>query len=333
MTHQLQNSRRRFLRLSAGIAGALALPFNAQAQAYPSRPIRLIVGFPPGGGADAYARLLAPFLSEKMGQPIAVENRTGANGNLATEFVSKAAPDGHVLLLSTSSAMVAAPHAFPNMPVHPVRDLAHISMCVESEFILITNPGFEAKNYADFIALARKTPGKVIHASPGIGSANHVAGELLSLRTGIKMNTVHYRGSGPIMTDLLANQVNLTIASVALAEPYIKSGRVGSLMVMGKQRLAQFPDIPTSVELGVKDLDQISFWLGLHAPKGTPKPIVDKVQELLVATYKVDALRERIIASGQRPIASTPAAFTARLESDLKLYGEIFKAAHIKIEQ
>ena len=206
-------------------------------------------------------------------------------------------------------------------------------MAVESEFILITNPMLEAKNWNDFVAFAKKNPGKIVHASPGIGSANHIAAELLSLRTGIQMNTVHYRGSGPIMTDLLANQVNLTIASTGLAEPYIKSGRVGALMVMGKQRLPQLPNIPTSAELGIKDLDQITFWLSLHGPKGTPKPVVDKVYEALVAAYKVDALREKIIATGQRPVASTPDAFRARIESDLKLYGEIFKAANIKIEQ
>lgn len=331
--HDLDESRRRFLRTSAGMAAALAVPFAARAQTYPSGPIRIIVGFPPGGGADAYARLMAPYLSEKLGQPIAVENKTGANGNVATEFVSKARPDGLTLLLSTSSAVVAAPHAFPNMPVHPLRDLSHITMAVESEFILITNPSLEAKTYADFIALAKKTPGKIVHASPGIGSANHIAAELLSLRTGIKMNTVHYRGSGSIMTELLANQVNLTIASTALAEPYIKSGRVGAIMVLGNKRLTQFPDLPTSAELGISDLDRLTFWLSLHGPKGMPKPIANKVHESLVAAYKVDALRDKIVATGQRPVTSTPEAFTARIQSDLALYGEIFKAANIKIEQ
>ena len=184
--HPSRNLRRRFLGMAAGTAAALALPLTARAQAYPCSPIRIIVGFPPGGGADAFARLLAPYLSEKLGQPIAVENKTGANGNVATDFVSKSKPDGYTLLLSTSSAVVAAPHAFPNMPAHPQRDLTPISMAVESEFVLITNPSLEAKTYKDFIALAQKSPGKLIHASPGIGSANHIAAELLSLRAGIK---------------------------------------------------------------------------------------------------------------------------------------------------
>lgn len=325
-------SRRQVLRQAAGLAAATALPLGARAQEFPTGPIRIIVGFPPGGGADAYARLLTPYLSDKLGQSIVIENKTGANGNLATDFVSKARPDGHTLLLSTSSAVVAAPHATPRMPAHPVRDLAPITMAVESEFVLITSPGLEAKNYQDFLALAKKSPGSLIHATPGIGSANHIAGELLSLRTGIKMITAHYRGSGQLMPDLLANQVHLTIASVGLAEPYIKSGRVGALMVLGKQRVAPLPNVPTSFELGVKDLDQITFWLSLHAPKNTPRPIIQKVHEALVAAYKVDAFRDKVIASGQRPIASSPQAFAERIESDLALYGEIFKGANIKID-
>jgi tripartite-type tricarboxylate transporter receptor subunit TctC len=276
---------------------------------------------------------MAPYLSEKLGQPIVIDNKSGANGNLATDHVSKARPDGHTLLLATSSAIVAAPHATPKMAAHPVRDLAPITMAVESEFILITNPGLEAKTFQDFAAYARKSPERIVHASPGLGSANHIAGELLSLRTGIKMITAHYRGSGPIMLDLLANQVNLTIASVGLAEPYIRSGRVGALMVMGKQRLPQFPNLPTSLELGIKDLDQISFWLSLHAPKATPKPVVNKIHEALLAAYRNEAFREKIAASGLRPVGSSPQAFAERIESDLKLYGEIFKGADIKIEQ
>jgi tripartite-type tricarboxylate transporter receptor subunit TctC len=330
---QSHNSRRHILSMAAGSAAALALPFSARAQAYPSSPIRIIVGFPPGGGADAFARLFAPYLSEKLGQPIAVENKTGANGNVATEFVSKAKPDGYTLLLSTSSAVVAAPNAFPNMPAHPLRDLTAISMAVESEFILITNPSLEAKTYKSFVALAQKSPGKFIHASPGIGSVNHIAAELLSLRDGMKLNTVHYRGTGPIITDLLANQVNMTMTSMSVAEQYIKTGRAGALLVLGKNRLPQIPDVPTSAELGINDVDRITFWLSLHGPKGMPKPIVDKIYEALVATFQVTALRDKVIATGNRPVASTPAAFTARIESDIKLYGEIFKAANIKIEQ
>ena len=326
-------SRRHLLFASAGLVTTVALSSGGWAQTYPTRPIRLILGFPPGGGLDAFARLLAPYLSEKLGQPIIVENRTGANGNLATEFVAKAPADGHTLLLSTSSAVVAAPHAFPDMRVHPVRDLAPISMATESDFAIITKPDLPAKTWPDFLALAKREPGKIIHASPGVGSANHVAGELLSIRNGITMKTVHYRGSGPILTDLLANQVDMTIASVGLVEPYIKAGRVGTLLVMSKQRAPQLPEVPTSVELGLKDVDQITLWFGLHAPKATPQPIVRKLQETLVDAYKVDALRERMSATGLKVIADTPEAFLARMELDLRLYGEIFQTANIKVEQ
>ena len=230
-------SRRKVLHNAATLAAVAALPFPAISQDFPTGPIRIVVGFPPGGGADAFARLLAPYLSEKLGHPIVIENKTGANGNLATDFVSKARPDGQTLLLATSSAVVAAPHATPKMPANPVRDLTPITMAVESEFILLTNPALTAKNYQDFVAQAKRAPESIVHASPGVGSANHIAGELLSLRAGVKMITAHYRGSGPIMIDLLSNQVSLTFASVALAEPYLKSGRVGALMVLGKQRL------------------------------------------------------------------------------------------------
>lgn len=329
--HRMTINRRRFLAMGAGAAAALAA-MPSFAQTYPTRPIRVIVGFPPGGGADAFARLLAPYLESTLGQPIVVDTRSGANGRIATEYVAKQPPDGYTLLLSTSSATVVAPYAAPDMTVHPVRDLAPISLACESEFVLITNPSLEAKTFADFVALARKMPGKLVHGSPGVGSANHVAGELLQLRTGISLNTVHYRGSGPIMTDLLANRVNLTIASAGLAQPYIESNRVGSLMAMSNERLSTLPNIPTSVELGVKDLDRIKFWLSLQAPKGTPQPVIQKIHDALVAAYRIDALRERMSTAGLKPVANTPAQFAARMESELKLYGEIFKSANIKIE-
>lgn len=326
-------TRRQVLGHAAGLAAAAALPVQGHAQDYPSAPIRMVVGFPPGGGADAFGRMLAPYLSEKLGQPIIIENRSGANGNLATVYVAKAPPDGYTLLLATSSEIVAAPHATPKMAAHPVRDLTPISMAVESEFILLTNPGLPAKTYQDFAADARKSPQPLIHATPGIGSANHIAGELLSLRTGIKLLTAHYRGSSPLMLDLLANRVDLTFASVGLAEPYIKSGRVGALMVMGKQRLPQFPNLPTSLELGLKDLDRISFWLSLHAPKATPKPIVNKIYEALQAIYKNEDFEEKVAAGGLRPVGSSPQASAERIEADLKLYGDIFKTAGIKLDQ
>jgi len=332
MTSDTRISRRRLLVASAGLASAAAFPRRVAAQQYPSRPLRLILGFPPGGGTDAFARLLAPSLSEKFGQPVIVENKTGANGNLATEYVAKSAADGYTLLISTSSAMVAAPHAFKNMPVDPIKDLTHISMCTESDFCIVSNPGLPAKTFDEFVALAKREPGKIIHAAPGIGSVNQIGGELLAIRTGISLKTAQYRGSGPIITDMLADQVNMTVMSVGLAEPYVSSGRLNALLVMSKERAPQLPNVPSSVELGIKDLDQVTFWVGLHAPKKTPDPIISRLHATLVEALAGNALRDRMITTGLKPVGSAPPAFMARLDSDLKLYGEIFRAANIQPE-
>ena len=335
-THRPIN-RRRFLGMAtrataAAVALAATSSFAQPTPAFPTKPIRLVVGFSPGGGADAFARLVGTYLEAKLGQPIVIENRAGANGKIANDYVASQAPDGYTLLLSTSSATVVAPYAWPDMKVHPVNDLAPITLACESEFVLITNPSLEAKTFAEFVALAKKKPGEIVHGSPGLGSANHVAGELLQLRTGISMNTVHYKGSAPILTELLANRVNLTIASAGLAQPYIESKRVGVLMAMAKERLPTLPNVPTSVELGVKDLDQIKFWLSLHAPKGTPMPVIDRIRGALVEVYKIDALKAKMAEQGLKPVANTPAEFKARMESELKLYGDIFKKANIKVE-
>ena len=330
-------NRRRFLGMAtrataAAVALAATSSFAQPTPAFPTKPIRIVVGFSPGGGADAFARLVGTYLEAKLGQPIVIENRAGANGKIANDYVASQPADGYTLLLSTSSATVVAPYAWPDMKVHPVRDLAPITLACESEFVLITNPSLEAKTFAEFVALAKKKPGEIVHGSPGLGSANHVAGELLQLRTGIAMNTIHYRGSAPIMTELLANRVNMTIASAGLAQPYIESKRVGALMAMSSKRLPTLPNIPTSVELGVKDLDQIKFWLSLHAPKGTPKPVVDRIHDALLAAYKVDTLKAKMAEQGLKPVANTPVEFSARMESELKLYGDIFKKANIKVE-
>ena len=327
--------RRKFLAVSAAAAVAFAGTFTAApsfAQAYPTKPIRLIVGFPAGGGADAYARLVAPYLEKALGQPIVIDNRTGANGKIAVEYVASQPADGYTLLLSTSSATVVAPFAMADMKVHPVNDLAPITLATEGDFVLLTNPTLEAKTFAEFIALARKKPGEIVHGSPGMGSANHVAGELLQLRTGIQMNTIHYRGSAPILTDLMANRVNMTIVSPSLAQSYVDSKRAGAIMVMSKERLTTLPNIPTSVELGIKDVDQIKFWLSLHGPKGTPKPVVDRVRDALVAVHNEPALKAKLAEQGLKPVANTTAEFVARMESELKLYGDTFKRANIRAE-
>jgi tripartite-type tricarboxylate transporter receptor subunit TctC len=325
------------VRMVAALLGSLGLAFAAiatsvAAQDYPSRPMRLIVGFPPGGGTDVFARLLAPHLAEQLGQPIAVENRSGVNGGLATEHVARSAPDEHTLMISTSSVMGTGPHAFPNSPVHPVRDLGHVTMLAESSYFLVTNPGLQAKSFADFIAAAKAAPGRYVFASQGIGSAGHITAELLQLQYGISIKIAQYRGGGAVVTDLLADQVHLSIFSAQMSESYFNSGRLGALAIMAKARSPGSPNVPASTELGAKSLDQITYWAGLHVPKGTPEAVITRLHKAVTESFKNPAFQERMAAAGLTPIASAPADFVTRMESDLEMYGAIFKAANIKVE-
>jgi tripartite-type tricarboxylate transporter receptor subunit TctC len=326
-------SRRKFLTMSAGLGAGLALPSLGQAQTFPSRPLRFVVGFAPGGSTDTLARLFAPFMAEKLSQPILVENRSGANGNLATETVARAPADGHTLKFSNGSLIVSAPHAYPNMSVDPIADLVHVTMLAEGRHVMLTSPALAGKSLAEVIALSKRDPGKMIHASTGAGSTNSIAYELFALRTGAAMTTVHYRGTGPIINDLLANQVHLTIASEAAAEPYITSGRLGALFIMAKERVAHLPNVPSSLELGINDIHQITFWNGLHVARGTPEPIVRRIQELSADVLTIPALRERMDVLRLTPVGDSTESFTARVRSDYQLYGDLFKAANIRVEQ
>lgn len=326
-------SRRAFLSASIAAGATFAFPSIGRAQSFPSKPVRLILGVAPGGSTDALARLLATHLAEILGQPVVVENKSGANGNLATEAVAKSAPDGHTLLLSTGSQIVAAPHGGSKLPADPIKDLVHIAMVSEGDVVMVTNPALPSRTVEEFVAVAKRDPGKLIHATPGLGSTNHIGGELFAIRTGTSLKTVHYRGSGPIMTDLLANQVNMTIASVGTVEPHVKSGRLVALMMLSSQRSPLLPGVPCSAELKIKDLEQITFWTGLHAPKGTPDPVVRKLQKAFADVLARDAVRERMTATGIKPVGNSPEAFAARIDNDYRLYGEIFRTANIRIEQ
>jgi tripartite-type tricarboxylate transporter receptor subunit TctC len=314
--------------LALGTAGASI----SRADDFPTKPIRLVVGFPPGGGTDVFVRFLAPYIATELGQQVVVENRTGANGNLATEFVARAAPDGYTLMISTSSVMGTGPHAYPTAPVHPVRDLAHVTLLAESPYYLVTNPGLPFKTYPEFVAAARREPGKYVFAAQGVGSAGHIVAELLQIQSGIDIKIVQYRGGGPVVTDLLANQVHLSIFSAQMSESYFRDGRIGAFFVMDKKRSPGLANMPASIELGIRSVDQITYWAGLHAPKGTPAAVVNRLHQAVVAAYKDKALQERMAGAGLTAIASPPAEFVARIESDLAMYGEIFRAANIKVE-
>ncbi|MDW9627774.1 hypothetical protein GOB10_29165 [Sinorhizobium meliloti] len=322
-------TRRQFLGSAAAGAATFAMPGLALARKWPTGPINLVLGFPAGGGLDAYVRLLSPFLSEKLGEQILVENRTGANGNIATENVIRAKPDGHTLLFSTASAMAAASYAFPDLSFNPIEDLNHITLATQSSYVLLGSKELKANTWPEFVELAKSEPGKLVHACAGVGSVNHLLGELLSIRAGIKLNTVQYKGGAPAMTDLLANQAQLTFISVGQAEPYVKSGQLKAILNCAPARAKQLPDVAASTEFGIADVDQMSFWISASAPKNTPAEIVNRIQQAIVDCYKNKDLTDRMATAGLEPVGSTPAEFTAKLKADHDLYGRIIKAASL----
>jgi tripartite-type tricarboxylate transporter receptor subunit TctC len=323
-------SRRTILK--AGLsAGTLALfPSSARAEQYPVRPITVVLASSAGGGLDSYTRLVTTFLSKQLGQRIIVENRPGASGTLGVERVVRAKPDGYTIGFTTPSQIAAAPHAF-SIDYNPLTDLEHITMAAISDYLLIVGANFPAGNWKDFVAYAKANPGKIVHACPGVATVNHVAGELLSLRAGIQLNTVQYKSGNPALADVLANQANMMIASVGVSEPYLKSGRVKAIMIMSKKRDAAVPDVPTSVELELADVDAMSYWVGVHAPKGTPRDRLDAVRAALREVYKDKDLLGRMETAGLKPVADTSEQFSARFVADYKLYGEVMAAAKIKM--
>ena len=317
---------RRSLLKAGAAASLLYTPSVSRAQSWPARPLTIVIGFPPGGGSDNYVRLLAPFLSKVIGQPVLIENRVGANGNIATEYVIQAKPDGYTMLFSTPSAMAAAAYSFPDLKFSPIEDLKHVSLGTVSNYVLIANKDLPASTWPEFVALAKAQPGKLVHACVGAGSVNEYIVELLSMRSGIKVNNVIYKGGGPAMTDLLANQAQFMTSSISQSEAFLSSGQVKGILIAAPKRAAQLPAIPASAEYDLSGVDQMAFWMGASVPKTTPDDIVNGLYRALVEAHQNPDLVSRMLASGLTPVASTPAAFEARLKSDHALYGEVFKA-------
>ncbi len=322
-------TRRHLLGGAAAGAALLAMPRLSSAATWPARPITAVLGFPAGGGLDAYVRLLSPFLSEKLGTQILVENRTGANGNIATQKVVEAKADGYTVLFSTASAMAAASYAFPDLSFNPIADLEHITLATQSSYVLLVSKETPANSWDEFVALAKTEPGKLVHACAGVGSVNHLLGELLSQRAGIQLNTVQYKGGAPAMTDLLANQAQCTFISVGQAEPYVKAGQLKAILNCAPKRAEQLPDTPASTEFGLADVDQMSFWISASAPKGTPPEIIQALQKAIKDSYANPDLTDRMAKAGLTPVGSTPEEFMAKLNADHALYGKIIKDSNL----
>jgi tripartite-type tricarboxylate transporter receptor subunit TctC len=299
-------------------------------QAYPSRPIRLIVPFPPGGSNDIVARMLATQLGEKLGQSVVIENKGGAGGVVGTEMVAKSAPDGYTLLL-ISIAYAFGPSLYKTLPYDPEKSFAPITIVGRGPSALVVHPSVPVNTVQELIALAKAQPGKLNYASAGIGSFQHLSCALLVSQAGIDVVHVPYKGGGPAMTDLMAGHVDLLFASVLEGSGHIKAGKLKGLAVTHAKRSPAIPDVPTLAEAGVRDAESGS-WIALLAPAATPSSIVDKVAADVKEAVSAQDVREKLIAQGAVPQSSTPGELQALIDKDRERYGRIIREKGLKAE-
>jgi tripartite-type tricarboxylate transporter receptor subunit TctC len=321
--------RRRFLHLTAGAAALPAVSRFARAQGYPTRPVRLIVPFGSAGATDITARLIGQWLSERLGQQFVIENRPGAGGNIATEAVVRAAPDGYTLLyVTTANASNAT--LYDNLKFNFVRDIAPVASISRTAGVLVVHPSVSANSVPDLIAYAKANPGKVAVASAGVGSGPHVYWQLFKSMTGVDMLHVPYRGGGPALADLLAGQVQVYFGVLTGTVEYVKAGKLRALAVTAAARSKALPEIPTVGEF-VPGYEATG-WQGIVAPKNTPTEIVDKLNEEVRAALSDPKMKARIVDLGATPFASSPAEFGKFIVEYTEKWGGVIRAANIKAE-
>jgi tripartite-type tricarboxylate transporter receptor subunit TctC len=321
--------RRHFLRLAAGVSALPLLRRSAMAEPYPARPARILSGFPPGGISDTYARLIAQWLSQRLGQQFIVENRPGAGGNLAAEAVAKAAPDGYTLLLTTSADAWNAT-LYRNLSFNIVRDFAPVAPISRGAGILVVNPAFPPKSVPELIAYAKAHPGKVTVASAGIGSAPHMFWELFRSKTGVDMVHVPYRGGGPAVVDLIAGQVQVYFGTYAATIEQVRAGKLRALGVTNATRASVLPDVPAIAEF-VPGYEA-SIYVGIAAPHGTPAAIVDKLAGTMKAALADSGMTKRIAELGDTPLSMSPPEFTKLVADETEKWAQVIRVAGVKAE-
>jgi len=302
---------------------------TADAQQYPNRPIRLIVGYPPGGPSDITARLVAPYLTEALGQQIVIDNRAGAGGTVAATLTARAEPDGYTISIVANGEMAISPN-LRKLPYDPLKDFETVSRIGANQLALVVHPAVQAKSVAELVALAKAKPGTVNFASAGTGSTAHLAGELFKSLAGIDIVHVPYKGAGPALIDLIGGQVHMLITGYPGALPHIKAGRLRALGATGPKRMIAAPDLPTVSET-VKGYDVTSSY-GLVLPLRTPKAIVTRLHQETAVIVKKPEVREKLIALGFDPEGNTPAEFAAQIKSELAKWAKVIKIANVKVE-
>jgi tripartite-type tricarboxylate transporter receptor subunit TctC len=319
--------RRRFLRLAAGAAALPALSRLALAQAYPPRPVRIIVGAPAGGGIDIVARLIGQWLSERLNQQVVIENRPGAGGNIAAEAVVRAPADGCTLFLATPANAINAT-LYENLAFDFVRDVAPVGALMSVPLVIVVSPSLGIRTVPEFIAYAKANPGKVNMALGGTGGVDHVAGLLFQKETGTRFQLVPYRGLAPALTDLLGERVQVIFSSIAAAIQYIKPGKLQAIAVTSAVRAQALPDLPTVGEFvpGI----EASQWYGITAPKGTPADIVGRLNKEINAALADPRIKARFAELGGRVLAGSPADFAKLITDETEKWGKVIRAANIK---
>ena len=321
--------RRRFLHLAAGAATLPAVSRIAWAQAYPSRPVRIIAPTAPGGAPDILARLIGPWLSERLGQQFVVENRPGSGNNIGTEAVVRAAPDGYTLLMVSSSNAINAT-LYDKLNFVFLRDIAPVAGIISLPFVMVVNPSVPAKTVPEFTAYAKANPGKISFGSPGIGTPGHVAGELFKMMAKVEMIHVPYRGGGAVLSDLLGGQVQALFGTTSLTVEQVMAGKLRPLAVTSATRWEGLPDIPTVGDF-VPGYEASSVF-GLGAPKKTPVEIVDKLNRAINAALDDPKLKTRLVELGGTLLAGSPADFSKLIADDTEKWGKVIRAANIKAE-
>jgi tripartite-type tricarboxylate transporter receptor subunit TctC len=330
MTNEI--SRARLLRaIPLALAGAALLMggVSAQAQAWPAKPVRLVVSYPPGGTVDAVARIVAPKLSAKLGQPVVIDNRGGAGGAIGGDLVAKSSPDGYTVLLDASNH--AQNPALRKMPFDTLRELAPVSLLVKVPNVLVVNPSAPMKNVADLIAQAKAKPGGINYASSGNGSAQHLAGELFASMAGVQMTHVAYKGGGPALTDVMSGHVPVFFASMASSLPFIQSGKLRALAVTGKAHAPALPQLPTVAQAGLPGYE-VYEWNAVFVPAGTPAPVVERLSKELAATLKDPEVRGRLEALGAEVIGSSPVELDGFRRAEITKWTKLAKDNKIQMD-
>ena len=330
----MRMNRRAFSRAMMLGLGSAALPLaatrGALAKGFPDRPLRLVVPYPPGGSTDPVARLLASEMQALLGQAMIVENRSGAAGAIGTENVARAAPDGYSLLLHTT-AIATEPSLKSNLPYKLMTDLQPLTEAVRGSYLLVTNPRLPATDVAGLIAYGRANPGKLLYGSAGTGSSGHLIGAMFAQQAGIEATHVPYRGGGPAVTALLANEIQFVFDTVQTSRPLVLDGQLRGLAVTGDERSPLLPQVPTARESGLPEFT-VDYWLGIFAPARTPDPVVQRIAAAFRDALALPNVRERLAGLGLTPVGSTPEAFTKTVQEDMDSWRGVIQRAKITLD-